>query len=155
MGMLAKQPAVRHNKQGPFSDDGVSFVPKILAFKKDAISGTSDNDFWTAPTGVFIQIACIRAVVGLDGAPTVQLGTDGNPDALIDATDFDSTVAGASASNLGSATAVGAVGLYLNAGDVLRLEVAGTTITQGHVEGFIQYVEMDAIAEAGFHFDID
>ncbi len=155
MGILANQPEVRNNKQGPFSDDGICYLPKILTFKKDNISGTSDNDFWTAPTGVFIQIACIRAVVELDGAPTVQLGTDSNPDALIDSTDFDCTTAGNSASNLGSATAVGAVGLYLDAGDVLRLEVAGTTITQGHVEGFIQYVEMDAIAEQGIHFDID
>jgi len=154
MSMYSGQPKIRHNDAGPFSDAGESYLPKILTFSKDDISGTSNNDFWVAPTGVFIQVAGIRAVVELDGAPTVTLGTDANPDALIDATDFDCTVAGNSASNLGSATAVGAIGLYLDAGDTIRLEVAGTTITQGHVEGFIQYVEMDDIATQGVHFDI-
>jgi hypothetical protein len=153
MSIYSGQPKVRHNQKGPFSDDGLCYVPKVLTFKKDAISGTSNNDFWVAPTGVFIQIAGMRVVTALDGTPVVTLGTDGNPDALIDATDFDATTIGNSASNIGSATAVGAIGLYLNAGDTIRLAITGSP-TVGEVQGFIQYVEMDAMAAEGIHFDI-
>ena len=153
MGMFSGQPQVRHSEAGPFSDDGLSFLPKILTFKKEGISGTSDNDFWVAPTGVFIQMAGMRVVTALDGTPTVELGTDGNPDALIDTTGFDATTIGNSGSNIGSATAVGAIGLYLDAGDTMRLAIGGSP-TVGAVEGFIQYVEMDAMQAAGFHFDI-
>ena len=154
MSIYSGQPEVRHNKKGPFSADGVAFVPKILTFKKDAISGTSNNDFWVAPTGVFIQVAGMRVVTALDGTPTATLGTDGDPDALIDTTGFDATTIGNSGSNIGSATAAGAVGLYLNAGDTIRLAIGGAP-TVGEIQGFIQYVEMDAMEEAGFHFDIE
>lgn len=154
MSVQKGQPELRFSKAGPWSREGVALVPKTLSFKKTAISGTSNNDFWVAPAGVFIQQAFVRADVALDGSGTVELGTDGNPDALIDTTDFDPTTIGNSATNIGSATAVGANGLYLEAGDTIRLAVGGSP-TVGAVSGFIQYFEMDDILEnKGVHFDL-
>lgn len=149
-----KQPYIRFDKAGPFGFEGLSFEPKVITFKKDAISGTSNNDFWAAPAGVFIAQAFIRADVELDGSGTVELGTDGTGDELIDTTTFDPSSAGNSATNIGSTTAAGAAGLYLHAGDTLRLTIGGTP-TQGEVSGFIVYYEFSAMKGAGVHFDIE
>jgi hypothetical protein len=83
----------------------------------------------------------------------VTLGTDGTADALIDATDFDPLTLNASASNIGSATSVGAVGLYLAAGDNIRLTVTGAP-TVGAVSGCIIYFEMEAMIDRGVHFTL-
>lgn len=148
-----RQPEIRFDLAGPMGLQGVSFVPKVVTFQKEAISGTSEEDFWAAPAGVFIAQAFIRADVALDGSGTVELGTDGNADALIDATDFDPTTLDNSASNIGSATAVGAIGLYLAAGDNIRLTVGGTP-TVGAVSGCIIYFEMEAMVDRGVHFTL-
>jgi hypothetical protein len=154
MGMLAKQPEVRHNKQGPFSDDGICYLPKVLTFKKDNISGTSNNDFWTAPTGVLISRAFLRMDIGMDGSGTAELGTDSNIDALIDTSDYVETTAGNNSTNIGSTNADNPEGLYLDAGDVIRLTIAGSP-TVGAVSGFIEYYELDSMMEQGVHFDIE
>lgn len=154
MGMLAKQPEMRHNKQGPFSDDGVCYLPKVLTFKKDNISGTSNNDFWTAPTGVLISRAFLRIDTGLDGSGTAELGTDSNIDALIDTSDYTETTAGNYSTNIGSTNADNPEGLYLDAGDTIRLTIAGSP-TVGAVSGFIEYYELDSMMDQGVHFDID
>ena len=149
-----KQPETRFNLAGPMGIQGISFLPKVVTFFKDAISGTSDNDFWVAPPGTFIAQAFIRAHTALDGSGTATLGTDGNPDALIDSTDFTPTTIGNSASNIGSATAVGAIGLYLKDGDTIRLAICGSP-TVGALSGFLVYYEMGAMINRGKHFDID
>ena len=147
------QPEIRFHKVGPNSLAGISYVPKTIAFKKHSIAGTSADDFWVAPAGVFVTQACMRVETALDGSGTVALGLDGDPDALITTTDFDASTTGAAASNIGSTLAVGAVGLYLNAGDTLRLTVGGTP-TVGAVSGVITYWEMEAIESRGYHFDL-
>ena len=147
------QPENRFDLAGPMGMQGISFAPKVVTFKKESISGTSNNDFWKAPTGVFIQACFVRADTALDGSGTVDIGTDGNPDALIDQTDFDPTTIGNSASNLGSSTAVGAIGLYLKDGDTMRLAVGGTP-TVGAVSGCFVYYELDAMIARGVHFDM-
>lgn len=148
-----KQPSVRFDMAGPYGFEGISFVPKVVTFKKDAISGTSNNDFWSAPAGTFIAQAAIFADTGLDGSGTATLGTDGNPDALVDTTTFDASTAGNWATNIGSTTAANANGLYLPSGDVIRLAIGGTP-TVGAVSGFIIYFEKAAMLAEGIHFDI-
>lgn len=148
-----KQPEIRFSKYGPNSIEGIAYVPKIFYFKKESISGTSNDDFFVAPAGTFIQQAFVRIDTELDGTPTLELGVDGNPDALIDQTDMDATTAGNWATNIGSTTAVGANGLYLHAGDTIRLAIGGSP-TQGAISGFIQYVEMEAMESRGEHFDL-
>jgi hypothetical protein len=148
-----RQPEIRFDLAGPMGLEGVSFVPKVVTFQKEDISGTSEDDFWAAPAGVFVTQAFVRADVALDGSGTVELGTDGNADALIDATDFDPTTINNSATNLGSATAAGAIGLYLAAGDLIRLTVGGTP-TVGAVSGCIVYFEMEAMIARGVHFPL-
>jgi hypothetical protein len=153
MAVQKGQPTVRFSKAGPFSREGVSPVPKVVTFKKTAISGTSNDDFWVAPAGVFVSHAFIRADVELDGTPTVELGLDGDADELIDTTDFDATTAGNWACSLGSGTADGARGVYLEAGDTIRLAIGGAP-TQGELSGYIMYFEMDDILDDGVHFDL-
>ena len=153
MSVQKGQPTIRFSKAGPFSSEGVCPVPKVVTFKKTAISGTSNDDFWVAPAGVFVHHAFIRADVELDGTPTVELGLDGDPDEFIDTTDFDATTAGNWACSMGSASADGARGAYLEAGDTIRLAIGGTP-TQGELSGYLLYFEMDDILEDGVHFDL-
>lgn len=148
-----KQPSVRFDVAGPFGFQGVSFEPKVITFQKDAISGTSNNDFWQVPAGSFIAQVFVRADTALDGSGTVEIGTDGNPDEFIDVTDFDASTDGNWATNIGSATASGANGSYFAAADNIRLAVGGTP-TVGAVSGFIVYYEVGSMVDEGIHFDI-
>jgi hypothetical protein len=148
----SKQPSVRFDAAGPFGFQGVSFVPKVITFNKDAISGTSNNDFWAAPAGTYILQAFIRCDTGLDGSGTATLGTDGNPDAFVDTTGFDASSAGNTGTNVGT-TVAAASGLYLSAADNIRLAIGGTP-TVGAVSGFIMYFEVGAMVDEGLHFDI-
>ena len=153
MALQDSQPENRFDRAGPFGRQGISFQPKVFFFKKESISGTSNNDFWAAPAGAYIQQVCVRADVALDGSGTVDIGTDGNSDAFIDQTDFDPTTIGNFATNIGSTTAAGALGMYLKDGDTIRLEVGGSP-TVGAVSGYFVYYEMDAMFEQGVHFDM-
>jgi len=148
-----KQPSIRFDLAGPYGFQGMSFVPKVVTFRKDNISGTSNNDFWQIPAGSFVAQAVMVCDTALDGSGTATLGTDGNPDAFIDTTDFDASSAGNSATNIGSATAAAAAGLYFSAADNIRLAIGGTP-TVGAVSGFIIYYEVPAMLSAGVHFDI-
>ena len=149
----AKQPSIRFDLAGPYAMDGVSYEPKVLCFRKTGIAGTENDDFVTLPAGTFIAQAFIACDTTVNNSGVVTLGTDGNPDALIDATDFDASAAGNSATNIGSTTAVGANGLYLSAADTLRLATTGTA-TAGAVSGFIVYYELAAMKTNGIHFDL-
>jgi len=149
----AKQPSVRFDKSGPYAFQGISFLPKVLCFSKEGIAGTENEDFFVAPAKTFITQAFIQVDTTVNNSGVVLLGIDGNPDALIDATDFDASAAGNSASNIGSATAAGAIGLFLNAGDTIRLSTTGTA-TAGAVSGFIVYYELAAMKDQGIHFEM-
>lgn len=153
MSVQVSQPEVRFSKAGPNGQQGISYVEKVLAFKKESISGTSNNDFWVAPAGVFITQAFLRVDTGVDGSGTVELGTDSNADALIDTADYTEATAGNYATNIGSSNADNPEGLYLDAGDTIRLTVGGTP-TVGAVSGFIKYFEVDAMLSQGVHFDM-
>lgn len=154
MAVQNGQPEIRFSKAGPWSKEGLSLVPKVLSFKKTAISGTSNNDFWVAPAGALITRVDARIDTALDGSGVVTVGTDANPDAFIDATDFDTSTIGNWATNVGSATAAAAKGLYLESGDTIRLAVTGSP-TVGAVSGIIHYYELDDIVtNKGVHFDL-
>lgn len=149
----AVQPNIRFHEAGPFGFQGVSFLPKVVTFSKEAISGTENEDFLVLPAKTFIAQAFIQVDTTVNNSGVVTLGTDGNPDALIDATDFDASAAGNSATNIGSTTAVGANGLWLNAGDTIRLATTGTA-TAGAVSGFLVYYELAAMKNQGIHFSM-
>ena len=151
--MPTGQPTIRFNKAGPYAFEGISFLPKIVTFEKTGITGAENEDFLTLPAKTFIAQAFIQVDTTVNNSGVVTLGTDGNPDALIDATDFDVSAAGNSATNIGSATATGANGLFLNAGDTLRLATTGTA-TAGAVSGFIVYYELANMLDEGIHFEM-
>lgn len=149
----ARQPKVRFHGVGPMSFQGVSFLPKVVTFSKEAIAGAENEDFFVVPAKTFIAQAFIQVDTTVNNSGVVTLGTDGDPDALINATDFDASAAGNSATNIGSGTAAGAAGLWLNAGDTLRLATTGTA-TAGAVSGFLVYYELAAMKNEGIHFSM-
>jgi hypothetical protein len=146
-----KQPELRFDLVGPNSLAGVSFVPKVITVTLDLSTGAGNYDFWTAPAGTLITRVDAVAEDAADGSATMELGTDGNADALIDTLDsFDPTSADAWATNHGSANADNPDGLFLPAGDVLRATIGGTPTT-GTVRLVIQYFELDAMFLRGVH----
>lgn len=153
MSVKPKQPSIRFDKGGPYAYTGVSFLPKIVTFEKTGISGTENEDFFNIPAGSFIAQAFMRCDTIVNNSGVVTLGTDGDPDALIDATDFSGATAGNWATNIGSSTANGANGLYLHAGDTIRLATTGTA-TAGAVSGFLVYYEASAMQNEIKHFEM-
>ena len=153
MGVKAKQPSVRFSAYGPYAQDGVSYLPKVIVFEKTGISGTENDDFVTLPAKSFIAQAFIQVDTTVNNSGVVTLGTDGDPDALIAETHFDASAAGNSATNIGSTLAAAANGLFLNASDTLRLATSGTA-TAGAVSGFIVYYELADMKDQGIHFEL-
>jgi len=154
MSVKANQPSIRFDKGGPYAFTGVSHLPKIINFKKTGISGTENEDFVILPAGTFISQAVLRCDTTVNNSGVVTLGTDGDPDALVDNTDFGTgTAAGVWASNIGSATSAAKTGLYLPSGDTIRLATSGDA-TAGAVSGFIVYFELDAMENNGIHFEM-
>lgn len=154
MALNLGQPRVRFAEHfNPGDLAGMAFVPKIVNIRK-VVTGTEAENIWAAPAGVFIKQVLAICVVPLDGAPTVTLGTDGDTDALINETDFDVSTAGNWATNIGSATAAGAAGLYLHAGDNIAVEIGGTTVTEGEVRFTIEYLETADMFSRGYHVDL-
>lgn len=151
MTIASSQPSVRFNVGGPYSHSGVSFIPKVITFSKTGITGTENNDFITFPAETFIELAVMQVDTAVNNSGVVTLGTDSAPDALINATDFTASADGNVGSNFGSATATGKIGLFLHAGDTLRLATTGTA-TEGAVSGFIVYYELASMKEQGIHF---
>jgi hypothetical protein len=108
-------------------DEGVSYAPKIVWFEFTMTSGSSATDFLYVPPGTYVEEAVVVITEALDAGANMDLGTDGDKDALIDNTDITEDAVGVADS---SNTAP--MGLYFSAGDNLRLSVEGTT-NQGTV----------------------
>jgi hypothetical protein len=155
MSLSKGQPRVRFAEHfNPGNVAALAYVPKTIAVQLEP-SAAGTFDFWTAPAGVIITRSDIFCEVAFDGTtPTVELGTDGDDDALIDTTGFDCTTEGNWGTNIGSASAAAATGLYLPSGDTMRLTVTGTDFTQGKVSALITYFEKDDILARGVHFDL-
>ena len=153
MGLVQnKQPNIRFDLAGPYGFQGISWIRKVINGTV-VITGAGNVDFWVAPVDVFILNALMAVETVLDGAGTLELGVDGNSDALIDAVDWDPTGAGAFITMRGSATADSEAGLYLPSGDTLRLTAAATP-TQGEVRFVIEYYELADMFAQGEHFTL-
>lgn len=153
MSIHIGQPEVRFSRVGPYSQEGVAFVPKAILVKK-TVTGAENDDFWTIPAKTFVSrvVAMVETALNATDA-TFEVGVDGNPDMFIDTTDFDATTAGNWATNIGSTTAVGAKGQYFPASDVMRMAAAGTTLTEGEVHVLIEYYDVASMEARGFHFN--
>lgn len=151
MSLELGQPSIRFNGAGPFGFQGIAFVPKVVTFRKAAIAGTTTDDFYVAPAGCYILDAFIRADIAVNNSGTVTLGTDGDPDALITTTGFSCGTTGNFAHSLSSTLTN--TGLYMNAGDTIRLACAGTATTGG-VSGFLVIFEVSDMISDGVHFNL-
>lgn len=155
MSVAAKQPEVRFNKVGPHSLSGVAYVPKVIAIEKTIVATSHNSDFMVLPAGSLITRVDAVVETAINGTnPTISFGTDGDANALIASTDFDVTTAGNWATNVGSTNATNPNGLYLHAADTLRIALVCTNCTEGKVRFLMHYLEKDAIAERGFHFNL-
>ena len=124
-------------------DEGVGYLPKIKWFEFTT-SGSGYNDFLFVPAGTYIEEAVLLVSEALDTGALLDLGTDGNPDALIDNTDVTEDAEGA----VDSSTTAPA-GLYFSADDTLRLTVTNDT-DQGTVYVMLKmwnFTEMNLAAQ--------
>lgn len=154
MALAHGQPRIRFAEHfNPGDMAALAFVPKTITLTKE-ITGAENDDFWLAPSGVFIQQAFAYVIEALNGTtPTVSLGTDGDAEALVASTDFDISTAGNWTTNVGSTNATNPEGIFLPAGDFMRVAVVGTDVTEGKVGIFIQYYEVEDMMERGPHFE--
>lgn len=143
------QPTVRHKKvHAPewgdgVIDEGVGYLPKVLWFKFNT-SGSGYNDFLYVPAGTYIEEAVLFVKEALDTGALLDLGTDGDEDALIDNTDITEDAEG-----MADSSTTAPMGLYFDAEDMLRLTVSNDC-TQGVVYlklTWWQFTEMIAQGE--------
>jgi len=147
------QPTIRHKKvhtpafQAGEIDEGNGYLPKVLAYEFTT-SGSGYDDFLYVPPGTFIEKAVLFVKEALDTGALLDLGTDGNEDALIDNTDVTEDAVGAVNT---STTAPN--GLYFEDGDMLRLTV-GNDNSQGVVVVYLWLWNFLEVATQGYHDEI-
>jgi len=107
-------------------DEGVGYLPKVQWYKFTT-SGSGYSDFLYVPAGTYIEEAVLVITEALDTGALLDLGTDGNDDALIDNTDITEDAVG-----IADSSTTAAMGMYFSAGDTLRLTVTNDT-NQGTV----------------------
>lgn len=125
-------------------DEGVSYAPKVVWFKFTT-SGSGYSDFLYVPAGTYIEEAVLFVSEALDTGALLDLGTDGNDDALIDNGDITEDAIGVADS---STTAL--AGLYFSAEDILRLTVTNDT-DQGTVYVKLVMWNFLEMASQGIH----
>lgn len=145
----SKQPEIRFDKVDPTGLTGVSYLPKTI-FVTKTVTAAGNDDFLVVPAKTFIKQVVATVLTAVNNSGTVTLGLDSDADAFITTTDFDASTAGNYAVSTGSTVAAGKAGLYLPAGDTLRIAVAGTC-TEGSVAFMIEYYELGAMATRGAH----
>ena len=139
------QPEIRFHSVGPNSLAGVSFLPKSILIRKTVTTASENDDFLTVPAQTFITNVYAVCTSGSgNGTTQVSLGQDGSTVSLIAYTNFDMQTTGNSTSFNS--------GLFLNAGDTLRITVNGTPAASECVF-VLSYLEVAAMQARGFHFD--
>lgn len=153
MSTHSGQPEIRFDKAGPYSLDGVSFLPKVITIKK-TITAAENEDFWTIPADTYISHVWAIVDTPLDATDaTFTVGIDGDADLFINGTDLVTSTAGNWASNIGG-TSDGKDGAYFAAADVMRLAATGTTLTAGVVRVVVEYYELADMFTRGIHFNL-
>jgi len=125
-------------------DEGVSFEPKVLWFEFTT-AGSGYEDFLYVPAGTYIEEAVLFITEALDTGALLDLGTDGNEDALIDNGDVTVDAVGVADS---STTA--AMGMYFEDEDYLRLTVTNDT-DQGTVLLKLTWWQIAEMTAQGYH----
>lgn len=147
------QPTIRHKRvHAPewgdgVIDEGVSFLPKVLWFEFTT-AGSGYDDFLYVPAGTYIEEAVLIITEALDTGALLDLGTDGNDDALIDNGDITEDAVGVADS---STTAP--MGMYFEAEDLLRLTVTNDTV-QGTVLLKLTWWQVAEMTNQGYHNEI-
>jgi hypothetical protein len=147
------QPTIRHKRvHAPewgdgVVDEGVSFLPKVLWFEFTT-AGSGYDDFLYVPAGTYIEEAVLVITEALDTGALLDLGTDGNDDALIDNTDITEDAVGVADS---STTAP--MGVYFEDEDLLRLTVTNDT-DQGTVLLKLTWWQVAEMTNQGYHNEI-
>lgn len=150
MSLAIGQPRVRFAEHfNPGNISALAYVPKTIAIEK-TITATVTQNVWAAPAGVFVsRVVAVCQLQSASTDATFVFGVDGDTNAFINETDFDISTTGNWATNIGSAAAPGAKGMYLAAGDNLALQVAGTTVTNGQVRVIVEYYELAEMFKSG------
>lgn len=127
-------------------DRGKSYLERTEVFEFTT-SGSGYTDFLFVPAGTYIEKATLLITAALDTGALLDLGTDGNEDALIDNTDITEDAVGVATSETTAPD-----GLYFEDDDYLRLTV-GNDNSQGTVIVKLRFWDFTAIATQGYHSD--
>ncbi|MCJ7761628.1 hypothetical protein MUP59_10905 [Candidatus Bathyarchaeota archaeon] len=146
MAFASGQPEVRFNKAGPYSFEGVAFVPKVIAVTRTITTAETGINIWAAPAGTFIARA-IGVCISASGNSTtgVALGQDGATESLIKATELSMETVG----NMKQFSS----GLYLATDDNVTITVAGTAAASS-VYVLIEYFDTVAMRARGTHIAV-
>jgi hypothetical protein len=128
-------------------DEGVSYEPKVL-WIEFTTAGSGYSDFLYVPPGTYIEEAVLIITEALDTGALLDLGTDGNDDALIDNSDISADAVGVADS---STTA--AMGMYFEDEDLLRLTVTNDT-DQGTVLLKLTWWQITEMTSQGYHNEV-
>jgi hypothetical protein len=125
---------------------GQAYVEQCLFFQVQVTSGSGYVDFWYAPPGTWITEVLAQIDVALD-AGTVEIGQDGSQASLIGNAEWTATTINQYAS---SKQTTAPDGLFLPAGDILRVTVGGAA-TLGTVRILVKFFNFDEMETQGFH----
>jgi len=125
-------------------EEGTMPVAKTVWYEFTT-SGSGYTDFMYVPAGTYIEEAVLIITEALDTGALLDLGTDGNDDALIDNGDITEDAVGVADS---STTAP--MGMYFEAEDYLRLTVTNDT-DQGTVYLKLTLWDITSMIDQGTH----
>lgn len=142
MAIQSTQPSIRFSKVQPEGMAGISFAPKIFTVELD-VGSTGVIEVCRVPAGTIVFRADAWVVEALDTG-TVELGSTGDADGLIDTADYTETSLNAHATNVGSAAAT-PEGIFFPTASRIVATVSSSTgggIASGLIRFVIQSLEM-------------
>jgi hypothetical protein len=140
------QPIVRFDKAGPYSFEGVAFVPKVITGIRTITTAESAINIWAAPAGTVIT-RCFGMCLAASGNTNtlVSIGQDGATESLIKATELSMETVGNFKIYNG--------GLYLPTGDNIAVSTSGTAQASS-VYYAIEYFDTVAMRARGTHISV-
>lgn len=132
----------------PASMEGQAYVPFTIALTLDGTSGSGVKTLYTVPAGFYLKEATCLILTGFNNSATIDIGLDGDTDAIIDNTEITEATPGNAASSKQTTLPDG---LLFTALDVLVAEIAGGVPTTGKALILLEFLDTNSIIAQGVH----